>query len=487
MAPAPLLDLRPQQPDQSVSVHTFRPPATHASILALESGQAVIGCVIADPSRYRDAAHLCGEHFGEPYHGRLWTVLTDMVKSGRVPDFATVANRMSSDPYFVEMGGREFIFDLVEKSGATTLTRQHAESVLDAFTRRAGSTMLAEASKALAVDSGRSAAALIGEIRQDLETLERDASAADGVLCTAEEAAGALVDALDDEAAHGRERGAMTGLRCFDRRLRGLRPGWPIVIGGRPSMAKSGLARAAAYGCAERNPDSAVLFFSLEMDARECAERALSAASFLDRDGIPYSQFGGGLAPDERARLHRLRASMPRNVLIDDRSSVSLDDVRRRVWAVKAKRPVAAVVIDYLQLMAKPAANGRNEASVLGDISRGLKTLAREAETCVILLSQLSRGVEGRDDKRPHLADLRDSGAIEQDANAVLFPYREVYYREREQPKDVNSTAHQTWVQDVEALRRRMDVIAAKVRGGAIGTDRQSYFAEFDHIEDFRE
>jgi replicative DNA helicase len=141
-------------------------------------------------------------------------------------------------------------------------------------------------------------------------------------------------------------------------------------------------------------------------------------------------------------------------------------------------------VIDYLQLMTRPAANGRNEASVLGDITRGLKTLAREAETCVILLSQLSRAVEGRDDKRPHLADLRDSGSIEQDANAVLFPYREVYYREREEPKDVTSTAHAAWVQDVEALRRRMDVIAAKVRGGAIGTDRQAYFAEFDHIED---
>ena len=454
---------------------------------AFESAQALLGCVMVDPTRFREVAHIRLEHFAEPYHGRLWAVIADLVGSGRAPEVPTVADRMKLDPAFNDCGGSDFIFDLWDKAGSPELARQHAESVMDAFTRRVGAWMLGEAAKALLGTSGRPAAVLICEIREDLETLERAASAGDGTTVTAEEAAGAFLDALDYEARHGIERGAMTGLRCFDRRLRGLRPGWLIVVGGRPSMGKSGLARAAAYGCAERNPDKAILFFSLEMEAREIAERALSAASFLDHDLIPYSEFRGTLSGPDRARLRGRRATMPQNLRIDDRSTIGLDDIRRRVWAAKARQPVAAVFIDYLQLMAKPFTAGRNEALILGDLTRGLKVLAREAETCVVLLSQLNRSVEGREDKRPQLADLRDSGSIEQDANAVLFPYRPFNYTEREEPKDPRSPEHAQWCQRLESERRRMDVIASKVRGGAVGTDRQNYFAEFDHVEDFGE
>jgi replicative DNA helicase len=123
------------------------------------------------------------------------------------------------------------------------------------------------------------------------------------------------------------------------------------------------------------------------------------------------------------------------------------------------------VFIDYLQIMDRPDAKGRNEASVIGEMTKGLKQLAREAETCVVLLSQINRGVESRDDKRPQLSDLRESGAIEQDANAVLFPYREAYYLERAEPKDVRKQGD--WEMACAEMHRRMDVIAAKVRQGA--------------------
>lgn len=474
MAEAKILDLRPRQGEPS-------------GTLALESAQALLGSVMADASRFREVAHIKPNHFAEAFHGRLWSIIGELIEGGGAPDISIIIDRLGDDAALPDLGGKGHLFDLWEKAANPGRARQFAESVMDAYTRRQGAAMLSEASRGLLHVGGPPAATLIGEVRQGLETLERDASAGDGVLVTAEDAFGALMDSLDHEAAHGVERGAMTGLRCFDRRLRGLRPGWLVVIGGRPSMAKSGLARAAAYGCAERNPDKAVLFFSLEMDAREVAERALSAASFADHDGLAYSQFGGGLTGPERARLRQLRAAMPRNVLIDDRSTVGLDDIRRRVWAVKARQPVAAVVIDYLQLMARPFVAGRNEALILGDVTRGLKTLAREAETCVVLLSQLNRQVESREDKRPHLADLRDSGSIEQDANAVLFPYRPAYYIEREEPKDLHSSEHRAWEERLEIERRRMDVIAAKVRGGAIGTDRQVYFAEYDHVRDVSE
>ncbi len=462
-------------------------PANDAPSIALqgvEAAQALLGIVLNDNSRRREAAHISPGHFADPAHGRIWAIIGDLIDAGQNANPATITDKMLADPAVKELGGREFIFLLWDKAPPGHMARQFAEGVMEAHTRCMGAAMLAYGAKALLDPAGPPAAALIGGLRHDLERLEQDASVGDADLTTAEQAAANLLDALDDEAVNGRERGAMTGLRCFDRRLRGLRPGWLVVIGGRPSMAKSGLMRAAAYGAASRNPDKAMLIFSLEMDARECAERALSAASFEAGDGIAYAEFGGGLAAHERERLRELRARMPGNVLIDDRSTVSLDDIRRRVWAVKARQPVGAIFIDYLQLLARPLMAGRNETLILGDITRGLKTLAREAETCVVLLSQLNRQVESRDDKRPQLADLRDSGSIEQDANAVLFPYREAYYRERAEPKDADSPEHQRWQEALELVRRQMDVIAAKVRGGAIGTDRQVYFAEFDHVED---
>ncbi|MEP6968378.1 MAG: DnaB-like helicase N-terminal domain-containing protein, partial [Pseudomonadota bacterium] len=212
-----------------------------------------------DATRLREAAHIRPEHFYDGVHGYIWATIGDLINSGRAADFATLADKLASDPGVSALGGRDFLFLLWDKAPHGRMSRQFAEAVLEGHTRRSGAALLGDGAKALLDPAGRPAASLIGELRQNLERLEQDASASDVALITAEGAAGALVDALDHEAEHGRERGAMTGLRCFDRRMRGLRPGWLIVIGGRPSMAKSGLARAGAYGCAKRNLDKAVL------------------------------------------------------------------------------------------------------------------------------------------------------------------------------------------------------------------------------------
>ncbi len=453
-------------------------------MLAVESAQCLIGMVMVDNSRYREVGHVRPDQLFDPFHARIWAAIGDLVSAGRRADAATIADLFAADPSLIEFGGARHIADLIDKAPSYVSIRPFAETVVSSWARREAAAVLADGARDVMTDLANSPGAMLSAIRNRLDRLEQDASSADGELATAADACDSLLDSLEHEAAHGRERGCMTGVRCFDRRMRGLRPGWLVVLGGRPSMGKSGLMRSAAYGAAKRNPDKTFLIFSLEMDARECAERALSAATFEAGDGIPYNEFGSGLAPHERARLRGFRAGMPANVLIDDRSNVSLDDIARRVWAVKARQPVGGVFVDYLQLMARPDPAGRNDALVLGDITRGLKTLAREAETCVVLLSQLNRQVENREDKRPQLADLRDSGSIEQDANAVLFPYREVYYRERAEPKDTGSAEHLKWQESLELIRRRMDVIAAKVRGGAIGTDRQAYYAECDHVED---
>jgi replicative DNA helicase len=455
-----------------------------AALTDVDSEQALLGAVLTDPSRFPAVGFVRPEQFFEPALGRLWAAVAENVAAQRPVDFVTLGDRFENDRAVQELGGRGYLFRLWDATFHSDMAPHYASLVIDSWSRRRVSEVLMEGQREIAERAERGSAAIVADIRQALEDLERASLTDDDGLISADDAGEELMATLHEEAMHGRERGLMTGLRCFDRRMGGLRPGWLVIIGARPSMGKSGLARAAAYGAAWKNPQALFLFFSLEMDKREITERALAAITHTMGDGIAYNTMGPKLTPEDREILRQARRQLPRNVLIDDRSTLSVDDVRRRIWAAKRRGPVAAVFIDYLQLMVRPPMAGRNEASVLGEMTSALKRIAREAGVCIVLLSQLNRAVEGRDDKRPQLADLRESGSIEQDANAVLFPYREAYYIARNEPKDVHSPEYRKWQTDLEMVRRRMDVIAAKVRGGAIGKDVQTYFQEYDHVED---
>jgi replicative DNA helicase len=248
-------------------------------------------------------------------------------------------------------------------------------------------------------------------------------------------------------------------------------------------MGKSGLARAAAFGCGRLNPAHQVLFFSLEMPANDLAARGLSDTwhSLTATGAMAYSRFHKA-DRSERVQLGDLVERLPINVQIIDRAWLSVDDIKRRVWQAKAKGSVGAVFIDYLQIMRPPAYAGRNQTPVIGEMTQALSALAKDAGCCVVLLSQLNRDAEKRDDNRPQLSDLRDSGAIEQDANAVLLCYRRAYYLERSEPQGASSDAYRKWQSDLTACRQTMEVICAKNRAGAVGVDLQTYRAEYDSL-----
>jgi replicative DNA helicase len=375
--------------------------------------------------------------------------------------------------------------DLTEQAPASSNAPEYARIIFDMSQRRDLIHLCQEMGGAAMRDRETPAFSLAAELRAEAEIIESASAPEDATMIAAPALAEKTLASLRTLMQEGKPRGRMTGLRCFDRRLGGLKPGSLVVIGGRPSMGKTSLARAALHGAAVRSPDHTFLFLSIEMGDEEMMQRELAAMSHDVGEGIEYRAMGSGkITPFDMMVLERLRH--PANLVFDDCASApSLDDVRRKIWSKARKGKVGAVVIDYLQLMRRPEARGRNEASVLGEMTMGLKHLARQAETCIILLSQLSRQVEQRDDKKPQLSDLRDSGSIEQDADAVLFPFREFYYVERAKPADsAKSDRKLEWDIRCEELRRKLEVICAKQRQGPAGYDLQRYFAEFDHIAD---
>jgi replicative DNA helicase len=454
----------------------------------LDVEQAILGCVMYEPSAFaRCGEALSPDHFFEPIHGRLWAAIADLSRAGKTTDPLIVAQRFEGDVAFQELGGIGYLAVLVDKAPPSSGLPEYARTVSDLWLRRRVMILAATALKAAAHGAEGTAHDIVSGLRTQIETVEQEAAHEDSGIIEAADAARLAIANMQDMATHGRSKGLLTGLRCIDRRLNGLKPGALVVIGGRPGMSKTGLARAIMHGAATRNPDRVFPFFGIEMGPEEMIQRELSAITYEMDRGIEYrAMSSASLTPMDFMTLADAERRVPQNLRLVDCPALSVDDVRRKVWAMQRKGKVGAICIDYLQLMRKPAAQGRNETSVLGEMTMALKQIARQAGITVILLSQLSRAVEQRDDKRPQLSDLRDSGSIEQDADVVLFPFREFYYLNKAEPKASDIAKHSDWEIACADTHRRLDVICAKQRQGPEGTDRQRYWAEFDHIEDDR-
>lgn len=454
----------------------------------LEAEQALLGLLLYDNASIDRFEGVEAKHFYEPFHGRLYSAIATQITKGQVADPILLDDVFKGDPQYGEIGGLAYLGNLFSAAPPAPSAPAYANAIVDASIRR-GLIQFAQDAQAAALhrDADQSAFSALSAVRVALDALETDATPAEHTMISAPEAANNAIAEMRALAKSGKKRGRITGLRCVDRRLGGLRPGALIVIGGRPSMGKTSLARAIAHGAAVKSPEAAALFLGIEMGPEEMMQRELSSISWEMGEGIEYRAMSdGALTGEEFAALDKAERRVPGNLILDDCHSLSVEDVRRKIWTVQRRRPVSVVVIDYLQLMRRPAAQGRNEATVLGDMTASLKQTARQAKTCIVLLSQLSRQVESRDDKRPQLSDLRESGAIEQDADAVLFPYREVYYLERSEPKD-GTSEHLDWEMKCADLRTRLDVICAKQRQGPVGTDQQVYIAGCDHIMDVPE
>ncbi|WP_431490946.1 DnaB-like helicase C-terminal domain-containing protein [Paraburkholderia fungorum] len=456
-----------------------------AALYDLEAEQGVLGVALARNDYVSRADGLLPRHFHEPFHQRLWAKIGEKTVAGVSFDAISLNAAFEGDPAYAELGGLGYLGNLVNRAPPAPVLTEYAKVIVDRASRR---DLVAAAEKMIAGarDIGTDLRETVTGGEAAVVDIARGSEPGDANLVDAKTAADMALVEMRQEAATGRPKGLMTGLRCVDCRLRGLRPGIQIVIAGRPSMGKSGLARQIFHGAAKRNPDYLFPFFCVEMNLREMTERTLSELTYRDGMPIQYRDMNPEkFTPMDWDVMERAARRVPANFILDATATLTVDYVRRRAWALRRKGPIGAIAIDYLQIMQRPPAQGRNEASVIGDMTASLKRLARELDCAVVLLSQVNRAVESRDDKRPQISDLKESGSIEQDANVVLFPFREVYYVERAEPK-AGTPEYTRWETEVAVLNRRMDVICAKNRGGAIGTDVQDYHAEYDAVTDQR-
>jgi replicative DNA helicase len=280
--------------------------------------------------------------------------------------------------------------------------------------------------------------------------------------------------------------GLATGFADLDQRVGGLQASDLVILAGRPSMGKTALATNIAYHVAkaytadphtgEATDGAVVGFFSLEMSAEQLATRIISEQSQISSEKIRRGRIDTGDF-DRIVEASQELQNLP--LFIDQTGGISVAQLCARARRLKRQRGLGFIIVDYLQLLtgsSRRAQEGRVQE--VSEITTGLKALAKELHVPILALSQLSRQVEQRDDKRPQLADLRESGSIEQDADVVMFVFREEYYLERSQPRE-NTEEHRQWQQDMEAVMGKADVIVGKQRHGPTGTVTLQFTPEF--------
>ncbi|MBC7667328.1 replicative DNA helicase [Caulobacter sp. DWR2-3-1b2] len=480
MSLVPALDLRPFSPMGEIIVAV----APHN----LEAEQALLGVLLYDNAAYeRLTDSLQGRHFYEPFHARLFGAIETHIRKGQLAEPILLADEFKKDPAFEELGGLRYLADLVDRAPPAANVGDYARAVFDLALRRdlirIGGTISTTAHGHGEVQLP--ARDQIEAAEQQLYTLAESGVASSGFVSFGDALRGAVEMTAE---AYSRD-GGMSGLACdlidLDQKIGGLHPSDLVVLAGRPSMGKTALATNIAFNIArkyawEPQPDGSkktvsggvVAFFSLEMSAEQLALRMLADASGVSGDRLRK----GEIDASEFGRVRDAAIELQEAPLyIDATGGISIAKLTARARRLKRQVGLDLVVVDYLQLVTgSDLGANANRVQEVSQITMGLKALAKELACPVIALSQLSRQVENREDKRPQLSDLRESGSIEQDADMVWFVYRESYYVGRAEPRE-GTPEHLQWQEDMDRLQGLAEVIIAKQRHGPIGTVRLSF------------
>ncbi len=447
----------------------------------LEAEQALLGALLFDNAAYeRLGDNLTAGHFFEPFHARLYATIEDHIRRGQLAEPIMLLERFKRDPAFEELGGIRYLADLVDRAPPAANAAEYARVIYDLALRREliriGGDIAVSASHG---EKGTSARDQIESAEQQLYALAETGASSTGFKDFATSLRGAVEMAAEAFSRDGGLAGLSTGLADLDQKLGGLHPSDLLILAARPSMGKSSLAANIAFHVArtyawEPQPDGTkktvsggvVAFFSLEMSAEQLAMRLLAEASGVSSDRLRK----GEIDASEFGRIRDAAIEIQSAPLyMDDTGGLSLAKLAARARRLKRQGGLDLIVIDYLQLVTTGNTGSDNRVQEVSMITQGLKALAKELAVPVIALSQLSRQVESREDKRPQLSDLRESGSIEQDADVVMFIFRESYYKSRTEPRE-GSAEHLAWQEEMDQLRNVAEVIIGKQRHGPIGT-----------------
>jgi replicative DNA helicase len=449
----------------------------------LEAEQALLGCLLFDNGAYeRLYDGLTARHFYEPFHQKLFATIEEQIRVGHLAEPIILLDKFKHDQAFIDLGGIRYLADLVDRAPPSANASDYARVIYDLALRRdlirLGGEIARMATQEL---NGRDQ---IEKAEAQLFEMAEKGTSSTGFKSFSEAVTGAISNAQEAFHRDGGLSGLATRLDDLDRQIGGLHKSDLVILAGRPSMGKTALATNIAMNVAkkfrfEMMPDGTrktvdggvVAFYSLEMSADQLATRLLADASGVSSDRLRK----GEIDASEFAKLKDAAmeiAGFP--LYIDDTGGLSLAKLTARARRLKRTAGLDLIVVDYLQLVTTGDAYANNRVQEVSSITMGLKSLAKELAVPVIALSQLSRQVENRDDKRPQLSDLRESGSIEQDADIVMFVYRESYYLGRAEPKE-GTPEHLTWQEEMDKLKGTAEVIIGKQRHGPIGTVRLSF------------
>ncbi|WP_146344818.1 replicative DNA helicase [Falsiphaeobacter marinintestinus] len=455
---------------------------------SVEAEQQLLGAILTNNDVFdRIAAIIKAEHFFDPVHQRIYEIASARIAKNALASPVTLKAFMEDDDGLKELGGPAYLARLAGAAISAFAARDYAQMIYDLAIRRELIGLGKDISdKAARVEVASEPKEQIVEAEQALYKLSEQGQTETGFQSFLKAATDAVNVANAAYQRGGGMAGVPTALTDLDKKLGGLHPSDLLILAGRPSMGKTSLATNIAFNVAKAykrglKPDGSegtidggvVGFFSLEMSAEQLAGRILSEASEISSHKIRQ----GDLTEGEFRRFVEAAKDLEACPLyIDDTPALPISQLAARARRLKRTHGLDLLIIDYLQLCRGTADNRVNE---IGEISMGMKAIAKELDIPVIALSQLSRQVESRDDKRPQLSDLRESGSIEQDADVVMFVYRGEYYKEREKPGEDNVEAMAQWIEEMESLHGKAEVIVGKQRHGPIGTVELSFEAQF--------